>query len=413
MSHPPHILGLVLTAAACGLAAVTAPDRDRPTRETASCVAGGCHAGITGRPVVHAPVAQGLCMDCHQYTSARDHLFRLTTPPQDLCLKCHETDYLSRQHVHGPVAIGACLICHDPHSSSNPMLLTMRRDKLCLDCHAEKMPEGRAARHLHKPMRDGCTGCHDPHASDVRYQLHDDGSTLCLRCHEGVRELLASSAITHGPAGDGDGCAACHNPHFTELPYLQKKPQPQLCLECHDRPVETADGRVLADMAALLADNPNHHGPIRDGDCTACHQPHAGDHFRLLLKAYPPEFYAAFELERYTLCFNCHLPDMVLDESGTGLTGFRDGDRNLHWLHVNQAKGRTCRACHEVHASKRPFHIRESVPFGSSGWLLDINFTQIDGGGQCAPACHKPKTYRRNGTPSLSVPAAYGTGNRP
>ena len=80
-------------------------------------------------------------------------------------------------------------------------------------------------------------------------------------------------------------------------------------------------------------------------------------------------------IDQYKLCFNCHAPDLVLQPQGTGLTGFRDGDKNLHWLHVNQQKGRTCRACHEVHASREPFHIRESVPFGTGGWMLAINFS--------------------------------------
>ena len=72
-----------------------------------------------------------------------------------------------------------------------------------------------------------------------------------------------------------------------------------------------------------------------------------------------------------------------------GITGFRNGDENIHFRHVNKVdKGRTCRACHEVHASKRPAHIREAVPFGSGGWLLDINFEQTEDGGSCAPGCH-------------------------
>ena len=53
-------------------------------------------------------------------------------------------------------------------------------------------------------------------------------------------------------------------------------------------------------------------------------------------------------------------------------TSFRDGDVNLHYLHVNKAKrGRTCRACHSTHASKHNVIIRDSVPFGR--WELPIN----------------------------------------
>ena len=45
------------------------------------------------------------------------------------------------------------------------------------------------------------------------------------------------------------------------------------------------------------------------------------------------------------------------------LTGFRDGDVNLHYLHVNrEEKGRTCRTCHEMHGSDLPNHMASGVP---------------------------------------------------
>jgi predicted CXXCH cytochrome family protein len=169
-----------------------------------------------------------------------------------------------------------------------------------------------------------------------------------------------------------------------------------LCLTCHDRPQTTPQGQRLADMAALLKDNPDHHGPVRRADCVACHNPHASPNFRLLAKEYPDMFYAPFDLQNYDLCFTCHLPEMVTMDHGVGVTGFRQGDLNLHYVHVHkEQKGRTCRACHEVHASKRPFHIREKVPFGTGGWEMEINFEVQPDGGRCAPGCHEEKSYRR------------------
>jgi predicted CXXCH cytochrome family protein len=165
-------------------------------------------------------------------------------------------------------------------------------------------------------------------------------------------------------------------------------------------------------VSALLKDNPHQHGPIREGGCTACHQPHAGEHFRLLAADYPPEFYAPFNIDRYALCFKCHMPELVLKEEGKGVTRFRNGDVNLHWLHVNREKGRTCRACHEVHASRNPFHMRDAVPFGTKGWLLEVGFKQTARGGTCEPGCHAPKDYDHGGAerpqqrPPGSPPAA-------
>jgi hypothetical protein len=57
-----------------------------------------------------------------------------------------------------------------------------------------------------------------------------------------------------------------------------------------------------------------------------------------------------------------------------------------------------------VHASKNPFHIRDQVPFGMKGWMLEIGFKQMPTGGLCAPGCHKPQEYNHGGG-KFSLPA--------
>jgi predicted CXXCH cytochrome family protein len=421
----------------------------RPTTETPSCTAGGCHADVVKHTIMHGPAAQGKCLDCHEYAAPELHLFRYTTPERELCESCHTLDLRKTVHtpvaernctgchdphgsshtmmlkaepspqlcytchdqslfklnfVHGPVAIGACNICHDPHSTSHDRLLTQSPQQLCIDCHSETKPTGLAARTLHKPMEPdsgGCMSCHNPHASDIKYHLHEAVPQLCYSCHEGVQNKITSASVHHGPVDAEGGCVSCHTPHFSHLPALQRSAQPDTCLSCHNEPLKTPDGRRLTNMAALLRDNPSHHGPIREGSCTSCHQPHAGERFGMLHEEYPPQFYAPFETASYQLCFSCHSSELVTDPSGVGLTRFRDGEVNLHWLHVNKEKGRTCRACHEVHASSRPFHIRDAVPFGSAGWMLEINFAASEDGGSCAPGCHVEATYNRSGSDTV------------
>ena len=430
---------LIIGLATAGAQPTTNPVAMKPTEVTESCVNGGCHSAIVNRKVAHGPVAQQKCMACHKYEEPREHKFKLVSeqgqlcrdchnlkerttihtpvkqgtctgchdphgsdfrkmlvadPAQGLCLKCHKQNFAAKKFVHGPVATGACILCHEPHSSWQPKLLIATPDKLCTGCHSEMVPKGNQGRHVHAPVKDGnCTGCHDAHASDAKYQLREAAPGLCLSCHKEMGKALAASSVTHGAIKDGTSCSGCHAPHFSELPKLQRASQPQSCLTCHDKSIKATDGATIADIASLLKNNPDHHGPIREGACTACHQPHAGEHFRLLGSEYPPEFYAPFDIERYALCFKCHIPDMVLKPEGKGLTQFRNGDVNLHWLHVNRDKGRTCRACHEVHASKNPFHIRDQVPFGAKGWMLEIGFKQTPTGGTCAPGCHKPQEY--------------------
>lgn len=329
-----------------------------------------------------------------------------------LCVTCHaEQAGLNKKFVHGPVAGGNCILCHQAHSSWHRALLNQPPEETCSACHGEVFQSLRARRHVHAPMlEDRCTDCHDPHAADAPRQLGSDIAGLCTSCHEPLGQKLRSDAVLHGPVTGDNACIDCHQGHASDLPGLQTQSQPAACLSCHDRDLRDAAGRPLANIAALLRDNPFHHGPIREGNCTACHDPHSSPRFRLLKIDYPPDFYAPFDPARYALCLSCHHPELMTSPSGLGVTGFRDGDRNLHHVHVNQEKGRTCRACHEVHASAQPFHMRESVPFGSGNWMLEIKFQKSDNGGSCAPGCHKPVSYDRG---AFSAPASKPNGGLP
>ena len=97
---------------------------------------------------------------------------------------------------------------------------------------------------------------------------------------------------------------------------------------------------------------------------------------------------------------------MFLSERTEIETNFRDGGRNLHYLHVNrEEKGRTCQTCHEIHGSDLPRHMASVVPFEGGGWTMPIGFRQTDTGGRCSPGCHEPQEYRRRPIP-LAPPAA-------
>ena len=74
-------------------------------------------------------------------------------------------------------------------------------------------------------------------------------------------------------------------------------------------------------------------------------------------------------------------------------TNFRNGDRNLHQLHINGNKGRNCRMCHNLHGSSQKFLIEEKVGFGN--WEMKMNFVPEEQGGSCLPGCHGRLTYKR------------------
>jgi len=198
---------------------------------------------------------------------------------------------------------------------------------------------------------------------------------------------------------EGRACLNCHDAHGANVQYLLPALPYDLCLSCHgkDGLVDEA-GKPLPNMAKEFANCRMKHGPVEEKDCSACHEVHGSRHFRLLLSEYPARFYAPWEPENYALCFSCHESDVFDVERTTTLTGFRDGDWNLHFLHVHKLRrGRTCRACHDVHAAPHVHMIRDGVPYGSSGWILKINYTPTDHGGECTKTCHTTRVYDRRG----------------
>ena len=353
-----------------------------------------CHA-LETKNYVHQPVADGNCVGCHDPHQSDFQFMLRADPSQDLCLICHADDsFMKKQHMHGPVAMGACILCHEPHSSWKPKLLIAQGNELCITCHEEKIQMDRQARHFHPPLDDDCILCHDPHGSDLPNHIQDEPRKLCVTCHMDIEKLIAQSRIVHSPVNQGQACETCHDGHSSVFPKLLKKSSLDTCLSCHDREITLEDGRKLEDMAALLKENPNHHGPIREADCTACHDPHESSHFNLLRETYPELFYASFNPDIYKLCFKCHRSELVTSQNGRGVTQFRDGDLNLHYVHVNrETRGRTCRACHAVHASKNYAHISETVPYGQ--WQYKLGFEPKENGGRCDSACHKAREYDR------------------
>ena len=358
-----------------------------------------CHKlEITGMPVVHKPVATGECLACHDPHGGKTAKFIRGTAMNELCKQCHKDVIGNKKVIHGPVAAGACEACHKPHASQNKKLLVVDSKALCQTCHKEMSDQLKQAKVVHKPVAEGdCLQCHDPHASDYAMQIKKAPFELCTGCHQHdpIRKAATESKYKHSIVSTGKACTNCHTAHGGSLAKLLKDEPLKLCMKCHDQKQLAPDGRTVASVSEILDPKLYRHGPARDGNCGGCHNVHGSDVTRLLSKPYPEAFYQPFSVEKYDLCFSCHDKQLVLLPKTEGLTGFRNGERNLHFVHVNKAdKGRSCRACHEPHASKLPVHLRESVPYGQ--WELPINFAKTTTGGSCAPGCHKPLAYDRN-----------------
>jgi predicted CXXCH cytochrome family protein len=352
-----------------------------------------CHENIEFKEFVHWPLMYGECTSCHN-PHGSEYKFQLVSEGSDLCFQCHDKQINMSKYQHGPSAMGGCVLCHDPHSSDYRNNLKAEGTELCFMCHSDKGDQYEKAEYRHEPVAEKCTNCHDPHSAPSKFMLSKDVPEACYSCHKDKKGVIEGAPVQHAAVTEGKKCLNCHSPHMSDVAQLLKKPTLDICISCHDKQLKTPEGIKLINMKQLLSTNIDHHGPIRQKDCSGCHDPHGSQNFRILHNSYPSTFYAPFEIENYTLCFNCHEKRMVLDEETSTLTNFRNGNTNLHFKHVNKKiKGRTCRACHETHASNYPKHIREYVPYGKKDYLL--TFTKTYSGGSCKSGCHSLKRYNR------------------
>lgn len=352
-----------------------------------------CHEPKNKKKVVHAPILAGDCTSCHNpHQSANKGMLRKPMP--GICFGCHPESIVKNAVVHPPLAGGDCSGCHDNHQSDFPNRLQQQGNAVCFLCHPDKEEGIKTGKSVHNPVKQGCTLCHSPHSSPNPAMTSAPVPQLCFNCHPTEAASGQKSSTKHSPVMDGKKCMNCHDVHFAGQPGLLPKQEADLCLGCHAAEMPTKRGAIM-NMQAFLEANKDRHGPLKEGNCSQCHNPHGSDFWRMLVKYYPPDFYTAYSEGKYALCFTCHQKAAFAELRTKRATGFRDGDRNLHFLHVNKAaKGRTCGACHDVHASSGlPHHLKETITF--SGWEMPINFAPAKNGGSCAPGCHGEKTYTR------------------
>jgi predicted CXXCH cytochrome family protein len=108
-------------------------------------------------------------------------------------------------------------------------------------------------------------------------------------------------------------CTACHNPHGSKIKGRLNRPLGSLCLSCHP------------DLAAHLEADTFQHTPAREGLCLKCHVPHYASIENLLT------------VTGASLCKGCHklkVPAMA----------------DAH--HRIDIGGADCVGCHEAHSAK-------------------------------------------------------------
>lgn len=447
MKSTPNILALLRLLpclAFLGLGGIVLAAETAEIKLGDSCVTSECHADVTQTDFLHGPLNMKQCEPCHVPIDNR-HEFKPIAQGRELCLTCHSTerdkpvvhgpfsadcgvchmphggdnrhfvrggegagscnichDSVTRgmSIQHGPVAAGECLICHAPHQSDHKGLLVDNRPALCMGCHVDVDIAMENAISTHEPVAKECAGCHNPHGGNTPFFLPSEGSDLCMSCHAQFIEEAKTADYPHAAMAEGKGCRNCHAPHASDQIGLLSTDTEDLCLSCHSETIER-DAGDIDNIAEQLANAKFLHGPVRDNNCVACHQAHGSDFASILNREFPRDFYAPYEEGAYDLCFECHDRTVILAEESDA-TQFRNGMRNLHFVHVNREKGRTCRACHAEHASQQPHHIRSEVPFGR--WMMKINYTKTENGGTCETGCHVPYGYDRVTAVNLEAP---------
>jgi predicted CXXCH cytochrome family protein len=309
------------------------------------------------------------------------------------CIDCH-TKVTSKKIKHKPVAEG-CDKCHISNGQKHPQedvegfVLTKKIPLLCFSCHKNQYKESS----VHKPVGEGdCLSCHPAHSADEAHLTALPSPKQCYFCHTELKDTVSKASVLHGAMNDSLSCLVCHSPHASSQKKILLLEEKALCFSCHDKPVKK-EARVIPDMKKYIEKNKYVHGAIDNNGCVICHDPHAAKNEKLLVSSFPPGNYAGGRKENYKLCFaSCHETTLI-EDSLTKETGFRNGNVNLHYLHVTKEKGRSCENCHDAHASNNLYLLADKVKFGS--WQMPVGFKRIEKGGTCAPGCHSEKTYRK------------------
>ena len=313
--------------------------------------------------------AQKSCLDCHKKTNAKTFIHE---PSKESCKNCHLPT--GKQH---------------PNEDEEGFKLVEQVPQLCYTCHDPVNTK----KHLHSPVKSGsCLDCHDVHSSKEKKLISLTLPDLCFFCHSNLEKKLDTAKSFHLVTKNGPACINCHSPHQSSQSRLLVMAEKDLCLNCHNKSI-TKDQRVIPNIKNELNKNKFIHSAIVKNGCSGCHDPHASDQNNLLKGYFTNNPYVSGKSkDNFSLCFQCHNP-ALLENKITEATGFRNGDKNLHFKHVNKAKGRSCVLCHGIHSAPNEFLLVDRVKYGN--WDMPLKFSKTETGGKCITACHAPKTYSR------------------
>lgn len=229
---------------------------------------------------------------------------------------------------------------------NNKLISTAQRDLYFLSELFEGVDEDDAQdyelRYYHKDENEQkCKSCHNM-TSNVPTDgeaFEDITKTTCFECHNG----MINTSNTHAPAVNWL-CLDCHNGKIGEYnmadegksKYLAPDPIAKTCGSCHDS-VEEWQLRKYG------------HGPVNDGRCERCHNPHGSDN----------EFFLRKNI--WDLCVTCHAEKASGKHVVSSFVFSRNAGAHPTKDRKDPARpGRefTCTSCHNPHGSSGIFLLR-------------------------------------------------------
>ncbi len=305
-----------------------------------------------------------LCATCHTTTKWPGATFDHNTTSFPLtgahiartCLDCHADKVYNGKPV-------ACVSCHqtDYNNTTNPKHSTSGFSTTCETCHTTTQWPG--AVFNHSATAFPLTGAHltatclDCHASGVYKGL----STACASCHQ--TDYDATTNPHHAAAGFTTLCASCHtttkwpgatyNHNLTSFP-LTGAHTAATCLDCHADKVY--NGKPTTCVSCHQTDynnttNPKHSTSGFPTTCQSCHTTiqwlgatfnHDGPYFPI---------YSGKHLGKWSTCADCHQNSSNYKQFECILCHQHSNKAKVDADHVGKAPGYTyssiaCYSCH-------------------------------------------------------------------
>ena len=155
---------------------------------------------------------------------------------------------------------------------------------------------------------------------ETKFHLKPGASgKLCMECHVEFKDVIVKASV-HTPVKTGN-CTSCHSPHAAEHGKLLAVSPDAVCATCH--------GSMVPKDAASV------HQMVGEGHCVSCHDPHASPNKANLIRG------------GNELCLSCHAEMKASLTSAT---------------HKHAPVDRDCLGCHDPHASGQAKSLLKKTP---------------------------------------------------